>query len=392
MKTGFFRKMGDIMLHYLVQFQINLFALAILLSLFLFIRTSKLRTFTNRLIRWIIFATGCSIVLEPLTWIFDRMTFPGAFFLEYSTNFLLFLIGPVIAGLLLSYVDYRIINDAARIRQRLFYQQGSIVTLAILLYNLYNPIYFRVNPETNGFSSGPLKELHYVLLGFSYLVMLYFLIRHWKKISLKEVLIYALCFLTPILGMVVQLFDSKLHFSWTSIVIGLFMVYLFLETMPSDEDYLTKLFNRRSYETELTYLVNNKKPFGILIFDLNDFKEINDIHGHHKGDEVLIHFANALGYVYSKDGLASRLGGDEFAVILRGTQHQVETSINKVKSYIRRSEDPVLKSLTFSYGYEKFYMDMSVDSLYKQADQKMYLQKKALKKDKNLSDGVTQIL
>lgn len=380
------------MLHYLVQFQINLFALAILLSLFLFIRTSKLRTFTNRLIRWIIFATGCSIILEPLTWIFDRMTFPGAFFLEYSTNFLLFLIGPVIAGLLLSYVDYRIINDAARIRQRLFYQQGSIVTLAILLYNLYNPIYFRVNPETNGFSSGPLKELHYVLLGFSYLVMLYFLIRHWKKISLKEVLIYALCFLTPILGMVVQLFDSKLHFSWTSIVIGLFMVYLFLETMPSDEDYLTKLFNRRSYETELTYLVNNKKPFGILIFDLNDFKEINDIHGHHKGDEVLIHFANALGYVYSKDGLASRLGGDEFAVILRGTQHQVETSINKVKSYIRRSEDPVLKSLTFSYGYEKFYMDMSVDSLYKQADQKMYLQKKALKKDKNLSDGVTQIL
>lgn len=392
MKTGFFRKMGDIMLRYLVQFQINIFALAILLSLFLFIRTSKLRTFTNRLIRWIIFATGCSIILEPLTWIFDRMTFPGAFFLEYSTNFLLFLIGPVIAGLLLSYVDYRIINDAARIRQRLFYQQGSIVTLAILLYNLYNPIYFRVNPETNGFSSGPLKELHYVLLGFSYLVMLYFLIRHWKKISLKEVLIYALCFLTPILGMVVQLFDSKLHFSWTSIVIGLFMVYLFLETMPSDEDYLTKLFNRRSYETELTYLVNNKKPFGILIFDLNDFKEINDIHGHHKGDEVLIHFANALGYVYSKDGLASRLGGDEFAVILRGTQHQVETSINKVKSYIRRSEDPVLKSLTFSYGYEKFYMDMSVDSLYKQADQKMYLQKKALKKDKNLSDGVTQIL
>lgn len=392
MKTGFFRKMGDIMLRYLVQFQINIFALAILLSLFLFMRTSKLRTFTNRLIRWIIFATGCSIVLEPLTWIFDRMTFPGAFFLEYSTNFLLFLIGPVIAGLLLSYVDYRIINDAARIRQRLFYQQGSIVTLAILLYNLYNPIYFRVNPETNGFSSGPLKELHYVLLGFSYLVMLYFLIRHWKKISLKEVLIYALCFLTPILGMVVQLFDSKLHFSWTSIVIGLFMVYLFLETMPSDEDYLTKLFNRRSYETELTYLVNNKKPFGILIFDLNDFKEINDIHGHHKGDEVLIHFANALGYVYSKDGLASRLGGDEFAVILRGTQHQVETSINKVKSYIRRSEDPVLKSLTFSYGYEKFYMDMSVDSLYKQADQKMYLQKKALKKDKNPSDGVTQIL
>jgi hypothetical protein len=216
------------MLDYLVQFQINVFALGVLVSLFLFMRNSKLRTFTNRLLRWIIFATAASIVLEPLTWIFDRMMFPGAFFLEYTTNFLLFLIGPVIAGLLLSYVDYRIYNDSVRIQQRIYYQYGSILTFLILLYNMFNPIYFVVNRETNGFNSGPLKEVHYFLLGGSYLLMLYFLIRNYKKITRREVLIYAICFLTPILGMVVQLFHSKLHFSWTSIVIGLLMVYIFL--------------------------------------------------------------------------------------------------------------------------------------------------------------------
>jgi len=67
------------MLDYLVQFQINVFALGILLSLYLFMRTSKLRTFTNRLLRWIIYATAASIVLEPLTWIFDGMMFQGAY-------------------------------------------------------------------------------------------------------------------------------------------------------------------------------------------------------------------------------------------------------------------------------------------------------------------------
>ncbi len=381
---------GIEMLDYLVQFQINVFALGILLSLYLFMRTSKLRTFTNRLLRWIIYATAASIVLEPLTWIFDGMMFQGAYFLEYSTNFLLFLVGPVIAGLLLSYVDYRIFNDATRIQNRVYYQQASIMTFLVLVYNIFNPIYFRINRESNSFNSGPLKEIHYGVLALSYLLMLYFLARHWRKITRKEVLIYAICFLTPILGMVVQMFDSKLHFSWTSIVIGLFMVYIFLETMPSDEDYLTKLFNRRSYETELSYLVRSRKPFGILIFDLNDFKEINDLHGHHKGDEVLLHFANALSHVFSKEGLASRLGGDEFAVILRGNRDHVDTHINKVKTYLQKTEDEVLKSLTFSYGFEKHYMDMTIDDLYKQADQKMYLQKKLSKKEKNLPEGMAE--
>lgn len=378
------------MLDYLVQFQINVFALGVLVSLFLFMRNSKLRTFTNRLLRWIIFAAAASIVLEPLTWIFDRMMFPGAFFLEYSTNFLLFLIGPVIAGLLLSYVDYRIYNDSVRIQQRIYYQHGSILTFLILLYNIFNPIYFVVNRETNGFNSGPLKEVHYFLLGGSYLLMLYFLIINYKKITRREVLIYAICFLTPILGMVVQLFHSKLHFSWTSIVIGLLMVYIFLETMPSDEDYLTKLFNRRSYEAEVSYLVRSKKPFGIIIFDLNDFKEINDLHGHHKGDEVLLHFSNALSRVFSKEGLASRLGGDEFAVILRGSRENVDPYINKLKTYILRSEDEVFRKLTFSYGFEKHYMDMSIDDLYKQADQKMYLQKRRIKKRKDMSEEIAE--
>jgi diguanylate cyclase (GGDEF)-like protein len=160
--------------------------------------------------------------------------------------------------------------------------------------------------------------------------------------------------------------------------------------MPSDEDYLTKLFNRRSYEAEVSYLVRSKKPFGIIIFDLNDFKEINDLHGHHKGDEVLLHFSNALSRVFSKEGLASRLGGDEFAVILRGSRENVDPYINKLKTYILRSEDEVFRKLTFSYGFEKHYMDMSIDDLYKQADQKMYLQKRRIKKRKDMSEEIAE--
>lgn len=374
-----FAAWGIMKMAYLVQFQINIFALGVLFALYLFVRASKLRTFSGNIILWIIYATGASIILEPLTWIFDGMMFPGAYFLEYSTNFLLFLVGPVIGGVLLSYVDYRIFKDQRRIRSKMYYQQASVLTFFILLYNLYNPIYFRINPLTNGFNSGPFKELHYVVLAAFYVYMVFFAWKHRQKIPVQETLIFVLCFLSPIAGMVIQMFDSKLHFSWTSIVLGLLLVYVFLETVPSEEDHLTKLFNRRSYETELSHLLKSGKEFGVFIFDLNNFKEINDEHGHQKGDEVIVAFGRALEKIFSEKGLASRLGGDEFAVILRGGDKKVERYIHQLSTLLHQEKDPVVASLTFSYGYQHYHQDMTMDDLYTLADGKMYLHKKASK-------------
>ncbi|HSR05260.1 MAG TPA: hypothetical protein VLM88_11800, partial [Proteiniclasticum sp.] len=224
---------------YLVQFQINIFALFILFSLYLFVRLSTIRTFSNRLLRVIIVATAVSIIMEPLTWIFDGMLFRGAYLLEYSTNFILFLIGPVIGGLLLSYMDYRTYKNPRRVHQKFYYQQVSLITFFLLVINIFNPIYFVVNPVTNNFRSGDYKNLHYLMLAGFYIYMFYFIVKNRNKTTLQESMIFMLCFLAPIIGMVVQLFESKLHFSWTSIVIGLMMIYIFLETTPSEEDYLT---------------------------------------------------------------------------------------------------------------------------------------------------------
>lgn len=93
-------------MEYLVQFQINVFGLLILLVLFLFVSRSKIKTFAKDLVIKLIFTTSIAVIIEPLTWIFDGMQFNGAYFLEHSTNFILFLMGPIIGGLLLSYVDF----------------------------------------------------------------------------------------------------------------------------------------------------------------------------------------------------------------------------------------------------------------------------------------------
>ncbi|NLW10843.1 MAG: GGDEF domain-containing protein [Clostridiaceae bacterium] len=364
-------------MEYLVQFQINVYALTILLVIFLYVQGSKIMTFSRRLIKLVLITTTIAIIDEPLTWIFDRMMFPGAYFLEYSTNFILILIGPVIGGLLMSYVDYRLFRDPHRINSRFYYQHASLLTLGLLLLNFYQPVYFSINRETNGFSSGDYKWIHYVLLGLLYIYMLIFVSVNQKKATHKEILLYFLCFLFPVAGMLVQLLDSKLHFSWTSIVLGLLAIYIFLETTSSDQDYLTKLYNRRSFETHLQYLMQGKKPFGLVVFDLNFFKEINDQHGHKMGDEILVNFARDLKQSFAGTGLAVRLGGDEFAVIVQSDD--IEKQISQLSKLLNENSNALISNLSYSYGYQEFVNGMSADTLYSSADHKMYRHKQQLK-------------
>lgn len=362
---------------YLIQFQINVFALVILLILYIFMRQSRIKTFGKRLINLSLMTTAIAIIDEPLTWIFDGMHFEGAYFLEYSTNFLLFLIGPVIGGLLMSYVDFRLFHDRKRIYNRLLYQHASILTLVILVANIFVPIYFSIAVGTNSYSSGPFKIFHYGVLGLLYGYFFLFVTMNNKRISRGETLIYLIFFFIPIAGMLMQLVDSRLHFSWTSIAMGLLVIYVFLESTPSDEDYLTKLYNRNSFDSYLQHLIQGNISFGLMVFDLNHFKEINDRYGHKAGDETLVYFAKALKQVFSHEGLAFRLGGDEFAVI--SEIDGIDDRVKIVRQLLQQQVNPLINELRFSFGYTRCEQGMTADELSSIADAKMYAQKKEMK-------------
>lgn len=365
-------------MRYAIQFQINLFALSILLILLAFIHTSRIRTFSRQLVDWILLTTAIAIIMEPLTWIFDGKLFFGAYAWEYGTNFVLFLIGPVIGGLLMSYVDYRLFHNPQRLKKRLYYQGASLLTFALLVVNMFIPVYFTVRMQTNSYSSGPFKAFHYLLIGSIYLYCIGFVTKHRKRIPNKEALIYILFFFIPIVGMLLQLINSKLHFSWTSVVLTLLVIYIFLETTPSDEDFLTKLYNRNSFDTHLSFLIQSDKQFGLLMLDLNSFKQINDQYGHVAGDEVLIGFAHALKQVFHPNGLAFRLGGDEFAVIY--TSATIEKQIEELRNLLSHHTIAHLTALSFSSGYHVYEPSLTADALTRLADHAMYEQKKVMKK------------
>lgn len=85
----------------------------------------------------------------------------------------------------------------------------------------------------------------------------------------------------------------------------------------AERDYLTGLLNRRGLWTAIDYLRNEDLPLAIMLFDLDNLKEVNDTWGHEKGDQMLQVFTEILRSQTYSDDILCRYGGDEFLVILK---------------------------------------------------------------------------
>jgi diguanylate cyclase (GGDEF)-like protein/PAS domain S-box-containing protein len=101
-----------------------------------------------------------------------------------------------------------------------------------------------------------------------------------------------------------------------------------LEEM-SFRDPLTGCFNRRYIEKRRVELERPTATWVCLLFDLANFKAINDTYGHEEGDRVLQAFAHFLSRQHRSDDVLVRLGGDEFALFIRAHSDEEGTAISK---------------------------------------------------------------
>jgi len=120
-------------------------------------------------------------------------------------------------------------------------------------------------------------------------------------------------------------------------------------------------------------------PFGILLADLDEFKNINDTYGHAAGDTVLVTVAKTMSNCLRASDVVGRWGGDEFLAILPGISRQFLASVSeKLRKLIAQSTVPVNDTqilVTISVGAAMVASGDSPDSLLKRADQKLYASK-----------------
>jgi diguanylate cyclase (GGDEF)-like protein/PAS domain S-box-containing protein len=144
-------------------------------------------------------------------------------------------------------------------------------------------------------------------------------------------------------------------------------------------DGLTGLHNQRHFYDELDREMERtrrqRSALSLLLFDLDDFKTFNDIHGHLEGDKVLKSVAQAVLKSIRRMDSAYRYGGDEFTVILPGAGKAEGT---QVAERIRKTFEkiPSLQSIRLSIGLVEFDPQYDLTSLIRRADEAMYAAKK----------------
>lgn len=90
-------------------------------------------------------------------------------------------------------------------------------------------------------------------------------------------------------------------------------------------DPLTALYNRRALEVRAPRLlqgVSPTRPAALLLIDIDNFKSVNDLHGHAAGDRLLVALSEMIRSHLPEGALAARLGGDEFVILLSNTSKQ----------------------------------------------------------------------
>lgn len=125
-------------------------------------------------------------------------------------------------------------------------------------------------------------------------------------------------------------------------------------------DPLTGLFNRRYFDRrvreESAHARRHRKPFALIMIDLDHFKLINDTYGHEDGDRVLRHVAEIVQAGIREDDTACRFGGEEIVVLLRATDAmEARIVANRLRSTLAGRPIPVgemnePKQVTFSAG------------------------------------------
>jgi len=156
----------------------------------------------------------------------------------------------------------------------------------------------------------------------------------------------------------------------------------------SQRDALTGLSNRRHFDD---FLLQTKKDadngadiFTVLLLDLDEFKPINDLHGHAAGDAILVAVAHAIRNTAREADLASRIGGDEFAVIAVSTNADVAKEVmERIRSAISAVKvrfGHLTLSVSCSIGAETYHSNAKTASdLLKAADAAMYKDKASRK-------------
>ncbi|OUR65327.1 hypothetical protein A9Q79_03230 [Methylophaga sp. 42_25_T18] len=188
---------------------------------------------------------------------------------------------------------------------------------------------------------------------------------------------------------------SQLHWNYvvfSSIILILTLIFLYFSLRPlflksindSMHDSLTNIPNRKMFDevanVQVAYAKRNRINIGLILIDIDFFKQFNDNYGHSKGDECLKQVARSLMSSAERESdVVARVGGEEFAIFISGNDCDVKTLAEKCRRNIEKLAQPHQFSacanvITISAGFVECVSSphLKLSELYARADKALY--------------------
>jgi diguanylate cyclase (GGDEF)-like protein/PAS domain S-box-containing protein len=148
----------------------------------------------------------------------------------------------------------------------------------------------------------------------------------------------------------------------------------------STTDKLTGLYNRYKIEDILEKEISRAKRykgcFGLLMLDIDFFKDVNDKYGHIQGDKVLKEFSKVLSIYTRESDSVGRWGGEEFLVIIpESSEEDILGFANRIRSSIEKHPFDIVGKITVSIGSALYQKGSDIENMISRADSALYISK-----------------
>ena len=145
-------------------------------------------------------------------------------------------------------------------------------------------------------------------------------------------------------------------------------------------DSLTEIYNRLKFqqilEAEWDNAMRNNENIALILFDIDNFKAVNDTYGHDFGDLALIELAELMKSKVEQQHVFARWGGEEFIILVTNTVEKSISSCGIITIFIETKQFSGISKLTASFGVALYEKGITREELMQRADIALYEAKK----------------
>ncbi len=342
-------------------------ALMSMLLLFIFMKTNKIfsprvrRYFYGVIMTVIALCIGDSICIIYLT--NDNPCFFQILFMA---------IGYALRPLVALFVYYIVMRRSRKLHILIWIPE--IINVLVAFSALFSPLAFSYN-DMNQYVRGPLGYTTHLTSLFYVVLIIIGTMKKFREKSFSEFVLLGFLALVMITAVLLDMM-LRMWLTVPAISVGVTFYYLYFHSEAQMRDSLTNAYSRKRFYMDAEKYHND--ICGLIGFDLNDLKLLNDTQGHAIGDKALITMTDIIQLHMPRRSRLYRTGGDEFVVLCRRVSPEAaEKFISNVKSAM--SVTPFRCAAGLAYNRD----NTDIDTLYKAADEQMYQDKTRMKAGRN---------